>query len=123
MLSFLRKRLNPHAPNATGAISRIHHGVFGAGAPQLPFVEGNGAPFRYHEGDLFTPGAQNYVFESLFEDPILCIWGNGYLVPSMRFDPRQNPPQVFQPNIVKNGMGGLFAGQINTQPLSEDGGY
>lgn len=123
MFSFLRKRVDPHNPAATGGVSRIQAGLWGQGAPQLPGVNGSGAPYRYHEGDLFTPGAMNYVFESMFELPMQTIWGNGYLVPSMRFDPRQNPPQVFTQNVVKNGMGGLFAGQINTQPLNEDGGF
>lgn len=116
----LRPRVNPNTgKNTTGALTRIMNGLFGTGAPMLPDVENLPGGYSYHEGDIFTPGAMNYVFEPNTELPLQTIWGFGFLVPSQNFNPLQ-PPQVYSPNtVVNNGIGGLVAGTIYGQPLSE----
>lgn len=119
----LRPRVNPNRPskNTTGAITRIMDGLFGNGAPMLPDVENIPGGYSYHEGDLFTPGAMNYVFEPNTELPLMTIWGFGLLYPSGNFDPRQPAPPVSQNTIVNNGVGGLVAGTMVLQPLSMQG--
>lgn len=106
----------------SGALSRIMNGLFGtANSPsQTSSAEVNpnaNALYQYHEGDVFTPGTQNYVFEYPFEFPLQTIWGHGFLRTPNTFSPRQ-PSQVPSPaNVMINGIGGLQAGQIATQPL------
>lgn len=75
----------------------------------------------YFEGDLFTPGAQNWVYEPVLErTPLQTTWGRGFLRTPNFFDPIQ-PPQVYSnPNVFTNGIGGLVAGQMALQPLEEE---
>lgn len=118
------------APNQanvkSGAMSRIFGGIFGQSNPpganlSAEVSNPSGYLYTYHEGDLFTPGAQNYVFEYPFEFPIQTIWGIGFLRKPNVFNPLQ-PRQVYsQPNVVTNGVGGLQAGQIAHQPLETTG--
>jgi hypothetical protein len=114
--------------------------------PQLPEVEMDDSIYRHHEGYLFTPGAENYVFEWPFEFPVMSPWGGGggaqgqYVdgIPftslqhatmghfmgnpvNDAFNPLQ-PPQVFSnPTTVTNGLGGLQAGGLASYPLLDDG--
>ena len=110
----------------SGALSRVMSGLFG-GIPnpaenasaevQVP----SGHLYRFHEGDLFTPGTQNFVFESPWELPLFTLWGNGTIRTANTFNPIQ-PPQVYsEANVVINGLGGLMAGSIAHQPLESDG--
>jgi hypothetical protein len=115
-----RKRVAAQ-PVASGAIIRIMTGLFGSGSPIAGLSEVDPRPsasiYQYHEGDLFTPGSQNFVFESIFELPIQTIWGNAFLRRANTFNPIQ-PPQVFsQPNVMTNGIGGIVAGDIEFQNL------
>lgn len=76
---------------------------------------------RFFEGDLFTPGAQNYVYEPVFErTPLQTIWGAGFLRTPNTFSPIQSPQVWSQPNVFTNGIGGLVAGQLVLQPLEEE---
>lgn len=113
-------------PVASGAIIRIMTGLFGTGSPIAGLSEVDPRPsaniYQYHEGDLFTPGAGNFVFESIFELPIQTIWGNAFLRKANTFNPIQ-PPQVYShPNVVSNGIGGLQAGDIELQNLINPNG-
>jgi len=90
------------------------------GMPILPTVYGLTADAiaYYHEGDVFLPGAQNYVYEPTLErTPIQGMWGNAFLRNPNVFNPLQ-PPQIYSnPNVRTNGIGGLEAGQLIGQPL------
>lgn len=112
----------------SGAMSRIAAGLFGpAPTPNANLsaevvVPGAKALYHYREGDLFTPGAENYVFEYPFEYPLQTIWGIGFLRRANTFNPEQ-PPQVYtQPTLQLNGLGGLVAGQFAFQPLESENG-
>ena len=115
----LRDRM-PSEP-VTGANVRIMQGLFGTGNPAAAFeTDANSRTglYAYHEGDLFTPGAGNWVFEPQFELPLFTIWGNAFLRKPNTFAPLQ-PPQVYaQPTVQNNGLGGLEAGSYDTTPLS-----
>ena len=117
----LRKRVPSQA--VSGANTRIRMGTFGVGGPAYAFADvdptASSALYHYHEGDLFTPGAGNFVFEPNFELPLQTIWGRGFIRNPNTFNVYQ-PPQVWSPAHVKtNGLGGLIAGQVALQPLLE----
>lgn len=103
-------------------------GIFGSANPAAwtssaeVAVPGKQGFYQYYEGDLFTPGTQNYVFEPTTElTPLLPIWGNAFLRRPNSFNPEQ-PPQIYSnPNIVINGIGGLVAGQFALQGTESDG--
>lgn len=106
----------------SGANARISGGLFGQGAPYYDFNDvdpRSSAPgiYFYHEGDLFTPGAQNFVFEPWFELPVVTIWGNAFLRRANTFKVFQPAQVMSYPNVVNNGIGGLQAGQIEFEPL------
>lgn len=115
-------------PTLSGALSRIMHGVFGVSndprmnlSAEVTPYPGKQGLYHYHEGDLFTPGAENYVFEYPFEYPLQTIWGHAFLRGANSFNPQQ-PPQIYsQANVRLNGLGGLQAGQFAFQPLETDG--
>ncbi len=119
MFSFLRKRV---PQTVTGGNTRIAAGEFGEGSPTAyAFMDVNPLAvahiYRYHEGDLFTPGAQNFVFEPNFELPLQTVWGRGFIRNPNTFKALQ-PPQVWaHPTVTTDGLGGLQAGQIESQPL------
>jgi len=114
--------------SASGAMSLLKAGLFGvphsAQLQQAPIslAPGHGASvYAYHEGDLFFPGTQNYVFDYPWELPYSTVWGHGFLRTPNTFNPLQ-PPQLFsQPNVMINGIGGLIAGQMALQPLESTG--
>jgi len=84
----------------------------------------DGQMFVHHPGDVFLPGAGNWVYEPTTERvPLQTIWGNGFLVHwACYFKPLQ-PPQVYaSQTVVQNGLGGLMAGQYVGQPLLYDSG-
>lgn len=105
----------------SGANARIMAGEFGQGVQyDLYDVDPrSSAPgiYFYHEGDLFTPGTGNYVFEPWFELPLVTIWGNAFLRRPNTFNPLQTAQVQVLPNIVNNGIGGLQAGQFELEPL------
>lgn len=114
----LRPRVAAHAPQnsqSAGAQQRINDGLFGMGVLTLPQVNNPGGPFLYHEGDLFTPGAENFVPEYGFELPVLPIWGHGM----MALNPQQFNPlhpgggYVFAPATTPAGLGGQITGGID----------
>lgn len=117
-------KLRPRMPSeqVSGGMSRIALGTFGAGSPQFPGwnVLGENAfegVYSYHEGDLFSPGAGNFVFEPNFELPLLTIWGQAFLRVPNTFSPIQ-PPQVYSyPTVVPNGIGGMQAGEYDMTGL------
>lgn len=122
MFSFLRKRT---PQTVSGGNTRIAGGVFGDGKPTAyAWTDVNPANvahiYRYHEGDLFTPGAQNFVFEPNFELPLQAVWGFGFIRNPNPFKPTQ-PPQVWShPTVTSVGLGGLQAGQFDFQPLIDE---
>lgn len=116
--------------SSSGALTRIMAGLFGSGSPVEATVTPGGdtdpkglgeqvAIYHYHEGDLFTPGAMNYVFEPAFELPLVTIWGNAFMRTPNTFSVRQPPPPVAYPNVVTNGLGGVVAGQMILQGLEQ----
>lgn len=117
-----RKRQSPW--QISGAITRIMQGTFGTGSPVSSdqLVGGTFGPTAvYHEGDLFTPGSGNFVFEPTFENPMQTIWGNSFPRRTGAFPPLQ-PPQLYaNPNVVLNGIGGLQAGTMELEPLMFEG--
>lgn len=115
-------------PQRVGAMAAIVAGLFGTATPQNQLssqVKGDKGElgkwtqslYHYHEGDLFTPGTQNYVFDYPFELPMMTIWGNAFLRQPNTFNPLQPPQMMSQPNVMLNGIGGLVAGQMAFQPL------
>lgn len=114
--------------SASGAMSLLRAGLFGVATPQnqlssqILLAPGHGASvYSFHEGDLFTPGTQNYVFDYPWELPMGTIWGHGFLRTPNTFNPLQ-PQQLYSnPNVVINGIGGLIAGQMALQPLESTG--
>ena len=109
----------------SGGITRIMQGVFGTGSPVSSdqLVGGTFGPTAvYHEGDLFTPGSGNFVYEPTTElNAIQTIWGNSFPRRTGAFPPLQ-PPQLYaNPNVVLNGIGGLQAGTMELEPLLMDG--
>jgi hypothetical protein len=85
-----------------------------------------GGLYHFHEGDLFTPGTGNYVYDAPFELPMKTLWGGSTAQAFLR-TPNVwkvlQPPQVYsQPTVKTSGIGGPVAGQMILQPLnSEDG--
>lgn len=129
---------SPPVPNggpATGLLSdfigRIAQGFFGA-KPQPAAQLSSQVPlspkdslYQFHEGDVFTPGAQNYAFDAFQELPLETVWGHGFLRRPNSFRPVPETPIAFIPPgtayVRINGVGGLIPGQMATQPLESTG--
>jgi len=118
-MPFFRSKLHQ---TVTGANVRIRLGLFGNGTPAAAAsFEVNPTSitplYSYAQGDLFTPGAMNFVFEPNFELPLQTVWGFGFIRNPNTFSVRQ-PTQAFSnPVLSYNGLGGQMAGQMATQPL------
>lgn len=120
----LRKRVP--SEQMTGANMRIQHGVFGGGSPINADQDvgglGYASVYSYHEGDLFSPGTGNWVFELNFELPLVTIWGKAFLRKPNTFNPFQGGLMMYaNQNVVTNGIGGLQAGSIELEPLLYEG--
>ncbi len=122
-------RLQPQLPQGkpSGGLSRIIAGLFGvqnspaANLSSEVAVPGKKGFYHYHEGDLFTPGAENYVFEPTRELPLQTLWGDAFLRKPNTFAIVQ-PPQVYSnPTVTYAGIGGLIAGQMVFTPLDTEG--
>jgi hypothetical protein len=123
MFSFprLRKRL----PSNSNIVSGGNAGFFRAspvGSPvsgdQMVGLARPADPMAfYHQGDLFTPGTVNFVFELNLELPVVTIWGNAFLRTPNTFKPIPPPPLIAEPRIFHSGIGGLQAGQLDLQGL------
>jgi hypothetical protein len=123
----------PAVTQASGAMTRLLAGLFGGGSPDEANVQpggrvAKGGPtaqaiindfYVYHEGDLFNPGATNYVFEPPFELPLVTIWGKAFLRTPNTFSPRQPEQTASVPRVFTNGLGGVVAGQIVLQGLEQ----
>jgi hypothetical protein len=125
--SFPALRQRFPAEQVAGGNITIRNGAFGSGMPENPyaFVNPNAAAgiYSYHEGDIFLPGAENFVFEPNFELPLVTIWGNAFLRTPNTFKPLQ-PPQIYaNPTLVNNGIGGLQAGTVELEPLLYQGSF
>lgn len=118
-------RLQPQLPQGppSGALSRIFAAAFGAKNSPAANLSAEVAPpdkhqlYQYYEGDLFTPGAQNWVFEYPYEYPLQTLWGRGFIRQPNTFSVRQAAQPYQNPYITQTGVGGLVAGQWATQPL------
>ncbi len=76
--------------------------------PLAPFV-------TYKVGDVFLPGSGNEVYESLTELPLILFRGRGRVAGTLSVF---QPAQIwFSPQVGLNGLGGLQAGQLISQPL------
>ena len=146
----LRPKINPQSPYIFGeqvvltppvnrdtppqrfrVFASVFEGLFGSGNPtpdlardrQILAMQSKKPFYVYHEGDLFTPGTQNFVFEPTTElTPLTTIWGNAFLRRPNTFRATQ-PPQIYaDPYKFINGIGGLQAGQVALQPLASIGG-
>lgn len=119
----LRKRIPSEL--VTGGLVHVMAGAFGIGSPVsgelIQPLQGPGL-YHFHEGDLFNPGTGNYVFDPPFELPLQTIWGNAFLRTPNTFNPLQPPQIMAPPHAFENGIGGLIAGQLALQPLSENNG-
>jgi len=112
-----------------GGMQRIAAGLFGVSTPRAQLSSQVAQPkkalYHYHEGDLFTPGSQNYVFEPPFELPLNTVWGHAFLRAPNTFSVLQPAPVSYIPTgtyfAVPNGIGGLVAGQMALQPLESTG--
>ena len=112
----------------TGGISRVIAGAFGVGGPLPDAVDPRAAApiYAYHEGDVFYPGAGNFVFESLHELPVSQLEGGGGI--NMGTSYRMNawpvyagtPPLIMNNTVTKVGLGGLQAGAFIQQPLLDE---
>lgn len=111
-----------------GGLNQVKQGIFGTGSPASQLsspsevigeTRAEGGVYAFHEGDLFTPGAGNWVLEPSQETPLATVWGHGFLRVPNTFNPLQ-PPQLYaNPNVATNGIGGSIAGQMIFQPLME----
>lgn len=125
----LRKRTSAtgsaHPQSGEGGISRILAGAFGIGGPVPTLVIGLATPSvgAFHEGDLFTPGTGNYVYEPAFELPLKGIVGQGGTNQGVQYPDSRWPvfaaaaPIVSYPLGTQVGYGGLQAGALVQQPL------
>jgi len=113
-MSWLLRPRKP-AQQVSGGNFRIRSGEFGTGSPAYAF-ETDGRPstsiYSYHEGDLFSPGAENWVFEPNFELPLITIWGKAFLRVPNTFNPLQSVQVMSNPNVFTNGLGGPIAGDV-----------
>jgi hypothetical protein len=125
-MTFAALRERKSATKGTGGISRILAGAFGFGSPVPTVVEGINTPdvAAFHQGDVFLPGAESYVFEPLHELPLKGLLGQGS-------DTRQGThypdarwpvfaavaPLISFPLATTAGYGGLQAGAFIQQPL------
>jgi len=73
--------------------------------------------YNHHQGQVLTPGTQNFVFEPGFELPTFPI-AKG--VANLQQLGPLSPPQIYQAqSIPVGGIGGLTAGQLALQVLTE----
>lgn len=117
---------NDAPPKQVSGVQRVLGGLFGASNPTSYTSSAEVDPranavYYYHEGDVFTPGTGNYVFDYPYEFPLQTIWGNAFLRKPNTFNPLQLPQIYSNPTIVINGIGGLVAGQFALQGLETDG--
>lgn len=75
--------------------------------------------YHYILGIRFDPGAQAEVFQPLFGLPLISFRGNARLAGSLRV--LQHPQVWFHRQVGIQGVGGLQAGQIISQPLIDLG--
>jgi hypothetical protein len=118
-MSWMLRKRKP-SEQVSGSNVRIRSGEFGSGSPAYAF-ETDGRPsagiYSYHEGDLFSPGSGNWVFEPNFELPLITVWGKGFIRNPNTFNPYQMPQIWSQPRVVQNGLGGPIAGDVMLQGL------
>jgi|ERR1700674_4526255 len=125
-MSFPALRPRIAAYGHTGGLARIIAGAFGSGAPQPVVNYATGVPpiYAYHEGDIFRPGVENYVFEPMHELPIKSWWGGGsdvnqgtpYPVNAWPVYAAEIPARSYA-MTTRVGYGGLQAGAFVQQPL------
>jgi hypothetical protein len=114
-----------HPVTGSGGINRILAGAFGVGGPVPTIVVGLNTPNTgyFHQGDVFTAGAESYVFEPAFELPLKGIVGQGGAFQGTQYPDGRwpafaaAPPIVSLPLATTQGYGGLQAGSLVQQPL------
>lgn len=122
-MSFPALRKRTASQPVVGGLVTVLYGALGIPTPESMLssqVQGNGAAFHFHEGDVFTPGTGNWALDPPHETPLNTIWGHAFLRTPNTFRTLQ-PPQVYvSPAAMQNGIGGLVAGQVISQPLIND---
>lgn len=121
-----RKRYAAQPVAAVGGLSRIMQGIFGAGSPVAgraseqarQTAQHMGGIYYLHEGDIFTPGAMNWVVDPTHDGPLNTAWGHAFLRTANTFSPRQTAQLYTAAAAALYGIGGQVAGQVITQPLS-----
>lgn len=114
-LPWNRKRVSPDGPKARWYSQA-------QGYPQNPVALQGGSPYLFHEADIFTPGAYNWVFETKVEDPVVSVWGagggnQGMIRKANTFKIHQAPQVYVNQTWATIGLGGIQAGQMLGQPL------
>lgn len=86
-----------------------------------PVPVGGSPLFRFHQGDVFYPGAGNFALDYYQTLPVLTVWGQATLGPNP-LNPIQ-PQQVFiGPGAQIRGLtGGPVAGTFVDAPLWDEG--
>lgn len=122
-----RKRYATQPTVAVGGLSRILQGVFGVGSPVAGHASEQarqtaahrGGIYYVHEGDIFTPGAMNWVVDPTHDGPLMTVWGHAFLRTPNTFRVQQTAQLYTAAATALYGIGGQVAGQVITQPLSE----
>ena len=123
-----RKRYASQPTVAVGGLSRIIQGVFGMGSPVAGHASEQarqtaahrGGAYYVHEGDIFTPGAMNWVVDPTHDGPLMTAWGHAFLRTPNTFSPYQAAQLYTAAAAALYGVGGQVAGQVITQPLSDN---
>lgn len=75
----------------------------------------------YVTGPQFNPGANGFIFQREYLDPVLLFRGPGR-VPRGHLSIFQQPQVLITARATERGLGGLVAGQMVMSPLITNGG-
>jgi hypothetical protein len=81
---------------------------------------GNAVPgsyYRYHQGDIFTPGVAGLALDPVHEWPLMCVWGNGSLRNPFAFPP--TTPQIImaKPAVTEGALRGTIVQGLRVSTL------
>lgn len=71
--------------------------------------------YQFRKGEIFTNGAQEYVLDMPFTNPILLVRGAGHACGQMRIV--QHVPSFANLAVPVSSLGGIQQGQFALQPL------
>lgn len=115
------------ANTITLGLGRIATWLFGPPGPsrglatqQPSQVPNKGSLYPYSEGLVFLPNTGNQIMQPAFDGPVFTPeWGNGMCRYFNTFNPIQPPPLVSLQAVTTAGLGGLQAGSLYNQPLTD----